>query len=164
MLDAFVRLHNIDILLLQEVTNPFTFGFQVYTIHYKIGTSRRGTAILTRDTIDVPNLSRIHSGRAIATSLGSLLIVNAYAPSGTSKRSERDAFFNNDLPFLLRSVSNDILLGGDFNCVLEAADSTGHGSYSRFIATLVQGYSLRDAWQAIPDSNAYTHSHPTWSH
>jgi exonuclease III len=80
MLDAFVRLHDIDILLTQEVTNPFTIGFQGYTIHYNIGTSRRGTAILTRETIVVTNLFRIPSGRAIAASLGTLLIVNVYAP------------------------------------------------------------------------------------
>jgi hypothetical protein len=61
MPDAFVRLHDIDILLMQEVTNLFTLGFQGYTIHYNIGTSRRGTAILTRDTIVVTTLFRIPS-------------------------------------------------------------------------------------------------------
>jgi exonuclease III len=127
-------LHDIDILLTQEVTNPFTLGFQGYTIHYSIGTSRRGTAILTRDTIVVTH--------------------NVYAPSGNSKRLEREVFFNNDLPFLLGSAPADVLLGGDFNCILEAADSTGHGSYSRSLATLVQGYSLRDAWPARPDRHA----------
>jgi exonuclease III len=155
MLDALVRWHGKDILLMQEATNPFTLGFQGYTIHYNTGTSRRGTAILTRDTIVVTNVFRIPSGRAIAESLGTLLIVNVLAPSGTSKRSEREAF-NNDLTFLLGSAPADILLGGDFNCILEAADSNGHGSYSRSLATLVQGYSLRDAWQARPDSHAYT--------
>jgi exonuclease III len=144
-----------DIVLLQELTNPFTFGFQGY-IHYNTGISRRGTAIITRDTIVVTKLGRIPSGRAIAASLGALLIVNLYAHSGTSKRSEREAFFNNDLPFLLGYASDDILLGGDFSCLLEAADSTGLGSYSRSLATLVQGYSLRNAWQASPKSNACT--------
>ena len=157
MLNAFVRLHDIDILLLQEVTHPFNTGFQGYTIHYNIGTSRRGTAILTRDTIVVTNLSRLPSGRAIAATLGTLLIINIYAPSGTSKRAERESFYNNDLPLLLESASDDILLGGDFNCVLDAADSTGRGSFSRSLAALVQGYALRDAWQARPDSHAYTH-------
>jgi exonuclease III len=111
MLDAFVRLHDIDILLMQEVTHPFTTGFQGYTIHYNIGTTRRGNVILTRDTIVATNLSRIPSGRAIAATPETLLIINVYAPSGTSKRSEREAFFNNDLPFPLGSASDDILLG-----------------------------------------------------
>jgi exonuclease III len=156
MQDAFDRLHDIDILLMQEVTNPFTFGFQGYTIQYNIGTPR-GTTILKRDTIVVNNLFRIPSGRTIAASLGTLLIFKGYAPSRTSKPSDREAFTNNDLPFLLSSYLADILLGGEFNCILEVSDSTGHGSYSRSLATQVQGYTLRDAWQARPDSHAYTH-------
>jgi exonuclease III len=121
---------------MQEVTHHFTTGFQGYTIHYNIGTSRRGTANLIRETIVVTNLSRIPFGRATAVTLGTLIIIKVYAPSGTSKLSEREAFFNNDLPFFLRSAYDDILLGGDFNCVLKAADSTGHGSFSRSLATL----------------------------
>jgi len=147
MLNAFVRLHDIDILLLQEVTHPFNTGFQGYTIHYNIRTSRRGTAILTRDTIVVTNLSRLPSGRAIAATLGTLLIINIYAPSGTSKRAEWESFYNN-LPLLLESASDNILLGGDFKCVLDAADSTGNSSFSHSLATLVQGYALRDTWQS----------------
>jgi hypothetical protein len=40
---------------------------------------------------------------------------------------------------------------------LEVTDSSGHGSYSRILATLVEGYLLCDAWRARPDSHAYTH-------
>jgi endonuclease/exonuclease/phosphatase family metal-dependent hydrolase len=142
---------------MQEVTQQFTTGSQGNTILYNIGTSRRGTAILTRDSMVVTNISRIPSGRAIAATLGTLLIINVYAPSGTTKRSEREAFFNNDLPFLLGSASDDILMGGDFNCVLKAADSNEHGSFNRALATLLQGYALSDAWQACHDSNGSTH-------
>ena len=108
MLEAFVRAHDIDFLLMQEVTRQFSTGFQGYKIHYNIGTSRRGTAILTRDSIIFTNSSRIPSGRAIAATLGTLLIINVYAPSGTAKRTEREAFFNNDLPLLLGSASGHI--------------------------------------------------------
>jgi hypothetical protein len=141
---------------MQEVTQQFTTGIQGYTIHYNIGTSRRGTAILTRDSIHFTNISRIPSGRAIAATLRTLLIINVYVPSGTARRSEREPFFNNDHPLLLGSASDDILMGGDFKCVLKAADSNEHGS-SRALATLVQGYALSDAWQARRDSNGSTH-------
>jgi hypothetical protein len=143
---------------MQEVTQQFTTGFQGYTIHYNIGTSRRGTVILTRDYIVVANISRIPSGRAIAATLGTLLIIDVYAPSDTAKRSEREAFFNNDIPFLLGSATDDKLMGGDFNCVPKAADSNEHGSFSRALATLVQGYALSDAWQARSNSTGSTHS------
>jgi len=142
---------------MHEVTHLFTTGFQGYTIHYNNGTSRRVTAILTRDTVIVTNLTRIPSGRAIAATLGTLIIINVYAPCVNSKRSEREAFFNNDLPFLLGDTSDDILLPGDVNCVLEAAGSTRHRSFSRSLTTQFHCYALRDAWQGRPDNNAYTH-------
>jgi endonuclease/exonuclease/phosphatase family metal-dependent hydrolase len=61
------------------------------------------------------------------------------------------------LPQLLNMATGDILLGGDFNCVLDAGDSTGHGYYSRALSKLISGYSLRDAWQARPGNTVYTH-------
>jgi exonuclease III len=131
---------------MHELTQQFTTGFQGYTIHHNIGISRRGAAILTRDSMVVTTISRIPSGRAIAATLGTLLIINVYAPSGTAKRSEREAFFNNDLPFPLGSASDDIQMGGELNCVLKAADSNEHGSFSRALVTLVQGYALSDVW------------------
>jgi exonuclease III len=79
MLDAFVRSHELDILLMQEVTNPFKAGFQGYNIHYNIGTSRRGTAILTRDSIVLTNIIRIPSGRAMAATFRALLM-STYMP------------------------------------------------------------------------------------
>ena len=84
-------------------------------------------------------------------------MVNIYAPPGASKRREREYFFNNELPYLLDMASADILLGGDINCVLETGDSTGHGSYSRSLSTLIHGYSLRDDWQIRPGNTAHTH-------
>jgi hypothetical protein len=102
------------------------------------------------------NLSTLLSGRAIAASGGEIHVVNIYALSGTSKRLERETFFNKNLTYLLDVVSEDILLGGDFNCVLDAGDSTGHGTYSRSPSTLIHGCSLRDVWQARPGNTAYT--------
>ena len=73
----------------------------------------------------------------MAMSFGGIYFVNTYAPSGTSKRLESETFFNSDLPYLLNMASGDILLGGDFNCVLDAGDTAGHGSYSRSLSTLI---------------------------
>jgi hypothetical protein len=84
----------------------------------------------------------------MAASFGEIHVVNIYAPSSTSKRRERETFFNNELPFLLDMASADILFSGDLSCVLDAGDSTGHGSYSHSLSMLIHGYSLRDAWQA----------------
>jgi exonuclease III len=92
MLEAFVRLHELDILLLQEATHPLNVGSHSYTVCSNIGNNRRGTAILARDNIRITNISKLPSGRAIAATLGTLLITNIYVPAGTAKRLEREIF------------------------------------------------------------------------
>jgi len=53
-----------------------------------------------------------------------------------------------------------MLLAGDFNRVLNAADSTGHAQPSRTLATIVRGFDLRDVWNASRPSLGYTHYTP----
>jgi hypothetical protein len=65
--------------------------------------------------------------------------------------------FNNEFPYTLGTVSDDILLGVDFNSVHEANDSAGHRSFNRSLAALVRGNSLSDAWQTNLDRLVYTH-------
>jgi len=50
-----------------------------------------------------------------------------------------------------------VLLGGDFNCILEASDTTGVFTYSRALAELVHGLALTDTLQGNPTRKVYTH-------
>ena len=84
-------------------------------------------------------------------------LVNIYAPSGAEKKIERDAFFNKDLPLLLKDVPTTMILGGDFNCVLTKTDCTGHLNFSRALNALVKGFHLVDMWEAVPERDVYTH-------
>jgi exonuclease III len=59
MLENFIQLYDLDLVLLQEVTDQFTTPFSGYDIHYNIGTSRWGTAFLLRNTLMTTNLSRL---------------------------------------------------------------------------------------------------------
>jgi hypothetical protein len=92
MLKLFTRVHDLDILLLQEVTQALTLGLPCYQAQYNIGTNRWGTAIIVCYTITITNIDELHSGRAIAATLVILLLVNIYAPSCSAKRldGERD--------------------------------------------------------------------------
>jgi exonuclease III len=72
--------------VLQEVTQPITLGLPCYQAQYNIGTNPRGTAILACDTITIADKYKLSKGRAISAKLGTLLIVNIYAPSGSAKR------------------------------------------------------------------------------
>ena len=73
-----------------------------YETHHNIGSSMRGTAILVKDGITLTNVTKLPSGRTIAAEYRGTLLINIYAPFGTVKRHEREYFFNNELPYLLR--------------------------------------------------------------
>jgi exonuclease III len=90
MLQEFIRVHEIDILLVQEVTQIILQDLLGYDTHYNIGTvtARRGTAIFAREGIRLENIIRLPSGRAIGARFRDTWIMNIYAPSGTAKRHE----------------------------------------------------------------------------
>ena len=73
-----------------------------------------------------------------------MTLVNIRAPSVTAKRKEREHFYNNELAYLLRDAPANILMVGDFNCVLETADITGHYTYSTALAGPIQGFGMQD--------------------
>ena len=47
----YIKFHEIDILLVQEVTNVIKQDFFSYEIHYSIGASKSGTALVAREGI-----------------------------------------------------------------------------------------------------------------
>jgi hypothetical protein len=146
-------MNDINIQLLQEVTLTLTLGLPHYQAYHNIGTTRRGTAIIVCYTLTITNVAKLPSWRATAATFGTLLIVNIYARSGSAEWLEKETFFNQDIPCI---HSDNILLGGDFNRGL-ATDATGQGTFSRTLATLVQGYTLQDAWQSRLGRKVYTH-------
>ena len=61
----------------------------------------------------------IPSGRAIAAKFREVWLIDIYAPSGTAQKLECERFYNSELAYLLTDTSGHIILGGDFNCILE---------------------------------------------
>jgi len=82
MLEVFFHRHVIDILFLQEVTQPVLDNIRGYTAYTNIGTTRRGTAILTREHLPLTRTVCLPSGRGIAANFQGVWLVNIYAPSG----------------------------------------------------------------------------------
>jgi len=145
MLMEFIKVYEIDILLVQEVTNMIQQDLFGYEIHYNIGTSKRGTAIVARDDIRLENIIRLPSGRAVGARFRDTWIINIFAPSGTAKRHEREHFYSTELAYLLTTEPQFIVMGGNFNCVLKREDTTGNFNFSRAIDALVAGMELHDA-------------------
>jgi exonuclease III len=78
----FLRIHDIDIALLQEVTSPQIVTIRRYTKHINIGTKRRGTAILAKEDLSHTNLKILPPGRVIAATFNGTCLVNIYASQG----------------------------------------------------------------------------------
>jgi len=92
MLEEFLQKQEIDILLLQEVTHNEFVMIRGYKAHTNRGIYNRGTAMPTREPITLTDITRLPSGRGMAACYRGMWIVNIYAPSGTSRRQEREDF------------------------------------------------------------------------
>jgi exonuclease III len=141
----FLHRYDIDLSLVQEVPESFPLEHRGYTIHHNIGPDRRGTALVAKQHCHLTNVVRTPSGRAVAATFNGTRIINVYAPSGTAKRAERECFYNQELATLLDSANPNLILGGDFNCVMASADTTGAPCTSRALNEIVRGLQLTDA-------------------
>jgi exonuclease III len=74
-----------------------------YETHLKISASIRGTAILARSELHLTSITTLPSGRAIAAIYKGIQLINVYAPSGTTKRNDREKFFSVELTYLLHA-------------------------------------------------------------
>jgi len=104
---------------------------------------------------------KLPSGRAMAVVFSGIFIINVYAPSGTAKHAERKRYYNMELPNLLSEYTNPILMGGDFNCILQPVDTTGTFTTSNALAEIVRGLRLTDMWDQDPRHPTFTHYFPT---
>jgi len=100
--------------------------------------------MVTRKEITVTNITTLRSGRGIAAEHGGICLGKAYDPSGRAKRQERERFYNNELPYWLRASPSNMIVGGDFNYVLNQTDSTEHFNYSKAPDGIVGGFELQN--------------------
>jgi hypothetical protein len=84
-------------------------------------------------------------------------IVNIYAPSGAERRAERGQFFNTELMYILPQTNADVILAGDFNCIIEKSETTGGTNYSTALNGLITGLGLKDGWDPKTMKGGYTH-------
>jgi len=138
----YIRCHDLDIFFLQEIKDPELLAMPGYDIYYNIGSDMRGTAIVARIDIAIMNTNKLPSGRAIADECKGLYIVNIYRPSETAKRTEHEYLYNAEVPELLQSGLGEIIIGGDLNCVLDSADTSGNFHTSRALTEMIRGLHL----------------------
>jgi exonuclease III len=80
MLFDFVKRHDFDVVLLQEVACTDLLDVPGYSAVYNIGPAMRGTALLAKNEYHLHHIARLPSGRATAASYNDIRIINVYAP------------------------------------------------------------------------------------
>jgi exonuclease III len=161
MLHDFIRRHVLDIVFLQEVNDPAILNVTGYATYLNIGADMRGTAIMERHDFPLTDITSLPTGRAIDANHGGLRLIRGYGAAGTARRADREHFFNSDLPALLYAASPSMLIGGDFNCVLQPADTTGPFASSHALLEIVRRLALSDAWSQDPLRPTFTHYSPS---
>jgi exonuclease III len=105
MLEDFLHTNEIDVICLQEVTKPYVTNIRNYTAHVNIGTEGRGTAILHKNCYEFSNIEKMPTRRGILGTFHDMKILNVYAPSDTTRRQEREEFFETVIPRFRLQVS-----------------------------------------------------------
>jgi exonuclease III len=85
-------------------------------------------------------------GRGISDLFNETRIINIYAPSGSEKKREREEFYTDHVARLPTHSGENMVLAGDFNCVLTPSDCTGSLNISQSIGRLVTGLDLVGVW------------------
>jgi exonuclease III len=137
MLREFIHKNDGDFVLLQKVTNVNTINIRGYQMVENIGTTERGTAILSKVDLQLWWIKRLPSGRGIAAYFDNTCIINLYAPSGAAHHADREAFFNTEMLDLIPHTPTDTIIAGDFKCVISNVDCTGHCDRSRALERLI---------------------------
>ncbi|KAJ4446529.1 hypothetical protein ANN_13225 [Periplaneta americana] len=140
---------------IQEVNiENFNFIGPQYNSIVNVGDSNRGTAIIYRSGLSIQLYEQHQSGRITSLLLNTgVLIVNLYLPSGSNNRVLREQMIAQDLPFYLRHKYNILILGGDFNNVLNARDQKGEYHPSPNLQRLCNELQLLDAWEIVHGNN-----------
>ena len=94
----------------------------------------------------ITNVHKLPSGRAMSADYSDLRLINVYAPSGSTRRTERENFFNTELPTFFYTAPLHTIIGGDFNCVLNPTDTVGTFITSTALSEIVTRLTLIDTW------------------
>ncbi|KAJ4426119.1 hypothetical protein ANN_26928 [Periplaneta americana] len=140
---------------IQEVNiENFNFISPQYNSIVNVGDTNRGTAIIYRSGLSIQLYEQHQSGRITTVLLNTgALIVNLYLPSGSNNRLLCEQMIAQDLPFYLRHKYNTLILGGDFNNVLNARDQKGEYNPSPNLQRLCNELQLLDAWEVVHGNN-----------
>ena len=175
-LPAIIVEYNLDIIFLQEIVTTSEeldrdiskFGFNC-NVNSAEDSSKPGTAIIWRSSLQISDCLNIIVGRAQLLVLGGVILLNIYAPSGSNLRHERNLFFGRDiLRIYAMYPAASYVLSGDFNAILEPIDVENGSGFSQKncppLADLVKVKKMLDLFRYFyPTKAEYTFHRPNVS-
>ena len=156
-LQNFLRVNEVDIAFLQEVENN-QITLSGYTMLFNVDHRKRGVAIALGRRVEHEAVENSLDGRLIVVRLkNGTTLCNIYAPTGSQNRNAREDFFNTTCAHYLRNVTGPIILGGDFNSIVNDRDATGGTPRSEMTSRLMLALNLIDVWRCLhPRDTDYT--------
>ena len=97
-----------------------------YTILKNNSRNEYGTSVLVKNDIQIENFRFDTEGRVIVFNIDDMIIVNTYPKAGTDadSRKDREELFTSTLPNVLLYPKQHIIMGGDWNCIINDLDCT----------------------------------------
>ena len=165
--EDFLCRNNIDILNIQEINieeetfSQCSFISSNYHVIRNNALNKYGTASIVRSEFYPENIKLDTNGRGIFFDISGLTFGNIYLPSGTDalSRSGRETFCSETLPGLLVNCKEAGIIGGDFNCITKAEDTT-HNSEAKMspsLKRLLPTFSMIDTYRHLyPNTTCYS--------
>ena len=159
-LPDLVKSEHLDIIFLQEIRMTSSEielllpGFRAESNIDEDNPMRPGTAFAWRSSLQLEGVTSLCKCTLQIASFGSYKLVNIYAPSGTSRKREREKLFSEDLFSLLHLFpSSTWIWGGDYNCVLDRIDIENGVNFnqkkSSGLETLIKTAGLIDVFRLL---------------
>ena len=167
---SLAKYHKIDVLLIQEhnvkdvkTLNHLSSYFEI--ILNPTNNIKGGTAIFICKNCPFEVISKDLDveGQIIGCKIGYndivIPVLNVYAPSGTNKSKDREDFFSDKILFYLRHNIDNLIFGGDFNCVTSQKDcSKGKDTTcSKALQNLIKNLGLKDVTRVSNGIPEYTY-------
>ena len=167
---SYLRQNSIDIAMIQEHNIKDAKKIQYLAEFYHIILNKsillKGGTLIAIDKKLPCNIgfSYIHPTSRLSTTYlnifyTKLYLMNVYAPSGKNKEREREDFFENELMQNLITNTDNIILAGDWNCILSRNDSSkpDNTPISKTLKGIINNLRFKDVISAKKSKLEFTY-------
>ena len=121
-----------------------------------------GTLCIVKNSLDISDIKFDTEGRVITFNIDSITVCNVYPKAGTDaeSRKQREILFAQTIPNMLRFRKQKIIIGGDWNCIVEKKDCMNYpeSKNSPSLKRLISLLSIKDSYRELhPQTLQFSH-------